>query len=479
MAEIIAPPRADASAGPSLSHWLGSKLCNQPLAMEADIAARFLEAIKDRAFDPKLSVDVVGASKFAGTRDQRSGYRVTDDGIALVPIHGILLDRGAWLGDRGGWMTSYEGIVEQCRRIKKDSAIKAVALDIDSGGGMAAGVSEAADAIIDLRKTKPVYAIAANMAASAAYWLGCAADEFVVTSGAMVGSIGVIQMHSSLAGMLERIGMEVTIVHAGKNKPNGNPYQPLSHLARHEMSNEIDRLYDQFVQHVASHRPMKEDAVRATEARVYFGERAVSERLADAVMSFDGLLSHVRKGLKAGRGKPPKGGRMSTTDTPAAQQPDYAALVAAITTSMAAAQVVKPAAPAVKEEAPAAVPAAATPAVPAQPSAAQTERARIKAIVDSDEGKARAGLASHLAYETDMTAEAAAKILAAAPKESTEAIAAENTSSGLDSALEKQMANSGNAGNIKPEATGAVSKKSFSQFAAEAPPRRQAKGNWA
>lgn len=43
------------------------------------------------------------------------------------------------------------------------------------------------------------------------------------------------------------------------------------------------------------------------------------------------------------------------------------------------------------------------------------ERARISAIVNSDEAKGRGDLAAHLAHETDMTADAAAALLAKAP----------------------------------------------------------------
>lgn len=446
MADIIAPERAHRAAGPGLSYWLGSKVVNAPLAMEAGLAARLQAAIKDKAFDPQLALAPL-ASRFVGQRAGESGYRVTDDGIAILSIAGVLLDRGSWLGDLGGWATTYEGLAEQVRRIAKDDAIKDVVLDIDSGGGMAAGLFEACGVIRDLRKSKRITGIAANMAASAAYALGCTADELYVTQTGMAGSIGVITLHMSYADMLAQAGMEATIIHAGSHKPNGNPYQALSHNARAEMSGQCDQLYADFVAHVARERGLDEAKVRATEARVYTGDKAVSAGLADGVKSFDDVLVHIRAQRKKG-GRPRKS--VSTTaatttgdpgmsgQTNSGDRPDYDAMIAAALTQIAASKT------------PAQPPA---PAAPAAPAAAATDgRARVKAILTSEAAKGRTGLAEHLAYDTDMSADAALALLAKAPAEQAAADPKSDTQAGLATALEKQMAKAGNAAGIKPDA---------------------------
>lgn len=53
----------------------------------------------------------------------------------------------------------------------------------------------------------------------------------------------------------------------------------------------------------------------------------------------------------------------------------------------------------------------------ARAEGAGNERARIKAIVNHAEADGRGKLAAHLAFETDMSAEAAGAMMAAAPKE--------------------------------------------------------------
>ena len=85
------------------------------------------------------------------------------------------------------------------------------------------GVAELADQIQSARASKPVVAIANSLAASAAYWIGCAAGEFYVTPGGEVGSIGVWQAHFDYSQAIASEGVKPTLISAGKYKVEGNP----------------------------------------------------------------------------------------------------------------------------------------------------------------------------------------------------------------------------------------------------------------
>ncbi|MCK9911713.1 S49 family peptidase, partial [Microbacteriaceae bacterium K1510] len=89
----------------------------------------------------------------------------------------------------------------------------------------AAGMLDLVAEMGDLKKKKKVYAVAANMAASAAYAIGCTAHELYVSRQGMAGSIGVIAMHTSFARMLDQAGVDTTIIFAGDHKADGNAYQ--------------------------------------------------------------------------------------------------------------------------------------------------------------------------------------------------------------------------------------------------------------
>lgn len=449
MAHIIEPDhRAHAARGPGLSYQLGAKLLGQPLAMRMAAANRLKAAIENREFDAGVQVSLPGLSKFAGTMDARSRFRVTDDGIAIVPVGGLLIDRGAWLGDMYGIMTSYEGIEEQVRRIEKDSAIKSVVLDIDSPGGMVAGIFDVCGLLAKLKKGRKVYALAANMADSAAYTIACVAHEVHVTRTGEVGSIGVIQYHQSYARAMDAAGVDTTIIFEGERKPDGNPFQQLSHGARADMAADGADIYQQFVRHVAKHRGLEEDRVRGTQARTYRGQKAVEAGLADKVSSFDELLDHVRNG-GAARGKSKPGGRTVSDDaSPAAARPDIEAALTAALNSIAASRAAAPPAAAAPAPAPAPAPAAA-------PAASGTsERDRIKAILSAPAAKGFTALAEHLAFNTEHDGPTCIAILEAAAKD--KPAAPQSDAQAVGSALERRMADPKNSGGIKPEATSAT-----------------------
>ena len=58
-------------------------------------------------------------------------------------------------------------------------AVEQILIDIDSPDGSVYGVEELATQILSARGQKPVVAVANSLAASAAYWIGSAASEFI------------------------------------------------------------------------------------------------------------------------------------------------------------------------------------------------------------------------------------------------------------------------------------------------------------
>lgn len=273
---------------------------NQPLAMRAADAHLMSDA---NVFDVWAQGLNPAASKFIGSRDVASRWQVTSDGIALVPISGVLLDRGYWLGDLGGVATSYEGLAEQFRRLANDRAIKAVVLDIDSVGGPVAGLWDLCAELGKLKMAKKVYAVAANRAISAAYAVGCMADQFYVSRSGTAGSIGVIAIHHSHARALEGAGIDTTIIASGEHKADGNPFTQLSDGARAEICKKVEDSYAQFVAHVASHRRISERAVRDLESRCFSGEEAVRAGLADGVKCVTEAVEHAGR-VSNGHSKP-------------------------------------------------------------------------------------------------------------------------------------------------------------------------------
>ena len=211
-------------------------------------------------------------------------------GIAVIPVVGSLVRRTVGLDPASGF-TSYAEITGMVDAALVDPSIEGIVLDIDSPGGEAGGVFELGERIRAADAVKPVWAVASDTAFSAAYAIGCSASRLLVSRTGGVGSIGVIAMHVDQTARDAQQGYRYTAITAGRHKNDFSPHEPLDREALVRLQAEVDRLYGLFVGHVAAMRGLDPDAVRATEAGLFFGEQAIGSGLADAVASRDQLLA--------------------------------------------------------------------------------------------------------------------------------------------------------------------------------------------
>jgi signal peptide peptidase SppA len=237
-----------------------------------------------------------------GVSWDRAGQRTYDmvGSVAVIPVEGTLVHKGAYVGMSSGRM-SYQGIQTQVVRAARDASVKGVAFEIDSFGGEVAGAFETAAMIAELSKIKPTIAILTDHAASAGYLLASAARQIVVPSTGIAGSIGVIALHADFSGKLEKDGVKVTILSAGKHKADGHPAAPLAEDVKTRTLLRLEKSRQRFAAAVGSHRGerLTAAAALATEAATYDGEEAVRMGLADAVgnaaAAFAGFVQAVDK----------------------------------------------------------------------------------------------------------------------------------------------------------------------------------------
>lgn len=219
------------------------------------------------------------------------GYRVVD-GVAVISAMGGLVHRTKLAAD-SSLLIGYNDLAADVEDALGKSDVHAIALVMDSPGGEVAGAFELAERIYAARGRKPIVAVADGMAASAAYLAASAADEVVLTNTSYVGSIGVVMRHVDFSRALANDGITVSHIFAGEHKIDGNPYQPLPDAVRAALQADIEGLYQMFVQAVAKHRGMDEQAVRDTRAGVYRGVAAVAARLADRIGTVDAVVAEL------------------------------------------------------------------------------------------------------------------------------------------------------------------------------------------
>ncbi len=270
-------------------------LQREVLAAHAAILAQHIAA--DSA--PAVAVDAAAEGQAAATRT--AGAQRTGNGsIAVIPVVGTIMQRAGMIEMCGGGI-SVQTITRSLREAQADETVGQILLEIDSPGGSVYGVAELAAEIA--RSSKPVVAIANSLAASAAYWIGCAATEFYCTPSGEVGSIGVWQAHEDWSAAMEQAGIKTTLISAGKYKVEGNPYESLSAEARDFMQSRVQDYYDAFVKGVARGRKVSVEAVRSGmgQGRVLGAQAALAENMVDGVMTFDEVIRHMQRQAKAQR----------------------------------------------------------------------------------------------------------------------------------------------------------------------------------
>jgi signal peptide peptidase SppA len=219
-------------------------------------------------------------------------------GIAVIPVVGTLVRRSMGIEAASGLM-SYGEIEARLDAALADPQVAGILLDMDSPGGEASGVFELAERIRAASTIKPIWAHANDAAYSAAYAIAAACQRLTLSQTAGVGSIGVIALHVDQSVKDAKDGLHYTAVFAGSHKNDFSPHEPLSPQATTALQAEVDRLYDIFVHQVAQMRGLDPDAVRATEAGLFYGDQAVAAGLADAVMPLDAVLTEFTEALAA------------------------------------------------------------------------------------------------------------------------------------------------------------------------------------
>lgn len=282
-----------------ISEFASTPWAIQPerLPLMAAVLARWAVAgVPPQAVMEGVRADV---ATFDARRGDAAGRSVKGN-IAVLPFYGTVVQRTSANDEMsGGGLMSISKYTQQLRAAVADDSVGGILMDIDSPGGSVYGVQELASEILAARATKPIYAVANSLAASAAYWVGAAASEFYVTPGGQAGSIGVFMAHRNMAAAMEKEGIETKLISAGKYKTEGNPFGPLTAEAEANLQDTVDTYYGAFTRGVATARGVNVAAVREGmgQGRVLSATDSVKAGMADGVMTFDEVLQKLAQAI--------------------------------------------------------------------------------------------------------------------------------------------------------------------------------------
>jgi len=287
---------------PSMYPHLLSQIFNRAHMMTPELMALAVDLARSHLFaDASTSPQIA----IQGTDPDDEDDDGEDDdnagaGIAMISVAGPLVPRTGNL-KLCQQMNAYESVAAQVNAALADPDVAHIVFDIDSPGGAATGAFELADQIRAAGQVKPTTAIVHFNAMSGAYLIASACNNISVSQSSGVGSIGVIAQHMDVSKMNEAMGIKITAVYCGDMKNNLTPNEPLTDASLQQLTEMVNKNYQQFTCAVAQFRAMPQQQVIDTQAGLYFGQDAVDAGLADRLETPQEAINRIASGINADR----------------------------------------------------------------------------------------------------------------------------------------------------------------------------------
>ena len=240
----------------------------------------------------QLSNPEVAASIRAARAEALEAAAPPAQDVALLEVFGVLTPRASFFSEVSG-LASVAKLQKQFAAALNDPKVKGIVLCIDSPGGQVAGIHEFARQVYAARGTKPVVAYVSSLAASAAYWIACAADEVVADRTAQLGSIGCVMVYVDRSKEQEAAGIvEREFVSSKSPKKR---LSPATKEGRAEVQARVDELAEIFIGEVAAFRGVDTATVEQDfgQGGTLMAEKAVAVGMADRLGSLSGVIKEL------------------------------------------------------------------------------------------------------------------------------------------------------------------------------------------
>jgi signal peptide peptidase SppA len=231
---------------------LYAKFFGQPLLLR-DVEARSFQNILIKGLD--------GVELNLGNQPSRRVQEIysTIADVATISIHGVIDKKISDFEMECYGGCDLDDIDKALRQAHEDDRISTIVLDIHSPGGSVTGVPETGERIAKLARDKEVHAYVSTMATSAGYWLASQADSITATHSAIVGSIGVYMACLDVSRAMDKEGIAMQMIKAGKWKDTGSAHRALTDEEREKIQERVNRIHEEFKATVTIRRMIEDD----------------------------------------------------------------------------------------------------------------------------------------------------------------------------------------------------------------------------
>lgn len=242
------------------------------------------DLLKPRTGGPSDVLQSVGFSKYLSTPPTLFTKNAKHL-VAVIRSSGAISREASGVSSNG---ISSKSFIKSIRRVKKNKAVKAVVIRVDSPGGDALASDLMWNEIRDLAKTKPVVASMVDVAASGGYYMSMACDKIVAEPLTLTGSIGVVTGKFNLEELNSKVGFNSEAVSKGKFAELNTSSRAFEDFEFEYFKAGAQKAYESFRDKAAfSRNKTIESMEEVAQGRVWTGQDAHGHGLVDYVGGFD------------------------------------------------------------------------------------------------------------------------------------------------------------------------------------------------
>ena len=172
--------------------------------------------------------------------------------------------------------------------------VRGVLFDISSGGGASVPSTDLYLAVKRLNAVKPVVASIGTIGASGAYLAALGARKIFAYPDSGVGSIGVVLPHIAVGPLLDKLGIQVELIHQGRHKDAFQGLRALTDEERTKLLAVTEQNYRSFVDVVARERNKTvADVLPLATGEFWSGQQALGLGLVDALGDREAALEEL------------------------------------------------------------------------------------------------------------------------------------------------------------------------------------------
>ncbi len=200
-------------------------------------------------------------------------------------------------GKSGDGSMGAQTISKALREARKDASIKAIVLRVNSPGGSALASDVIWREVALAKEAKPLVVSMGDVAASGGYYISCAADRIFANKTTLTGSIGVFGVLPNMKDFFDKnLGVTFDRVETNAHSSIGSMGRPLSDHEYNVIQDQVEDIYNTFLERVAEGRGMSKTRVDSIgQGRVWAGTDALKLGLVDEFGGLQAATDHAAK----------------------------------------------------------------------------------------------------------------------------------------------------------------------------------------